>query len=103
MHLLAAFGAAFELGQHSLPGCDVIGLPMQPPKDAAELGHSTCVSVSQQPKGQRSLCVCASAGLDSLLHKDWRGRGFDRGIDQLIALIQSEKDVVSQTQVGSLC
>lgn len=103
MHLLAAFGAAFELGQHLSPGCDVIGLPMQPPKDAAELGHSTCVSVSQQPKGQRSLCVCVSAGLDSLLHKDWRGRGFDRGIDQLIALIQSEKDVVSQTQVGSLC
>uniref|UniRef100_A0A3B4H4M8 IQ motif containing B1 n=1 Tax=Pundamilia nyererei TaxID=303518 RepID=A0A3B4H4M8_9CICH len=93
--------SAFELGQHSSPGCDVIGLPMQPPKDAAELGHSTCVSVSQQPKGQRSLCICASAGLDSLLHKDWRGRGFDRGIDQLIALIQSEKDVVSQTQVGS--
>ncbi|XP_026013308.1 IQ calmodulin-binding motif-containing protein 1 [Astatotilapia calliptera] len=40
-------------------------------------------------------------GLDSLLHKDWRGRGFDRGIDQLIALIQSEKDVVSQTQGSS--
>uniref|UniRef100_A0A3Q4I3Z9 IQ calmodulin-binding motif-containing protein 1-like n=1 Tax=Neolamprologus brichardi TaxID=32507 RepID=A0A3Q4I3Z9_NEOBR len=88
--------SAFELGQHSSPGCDVIGLPMQPPKDAAELGHSTCVSVSQQPKGQRSLCVCASAGLDSLLHKDWRGRGFDRVIDQLIALIQSEKDGSSE-------
>ncbi|KAL3999832.1 RAT1-interacting protein [Sarotherodon galilaeus] len=40
-------------------------------------------------------------GLDSLLHKDWRGRGFDRGIDQLIALIQSEKDVVSQSQGSS--
>lgn len=40
-------------------------------------------------------------GLDSLLDKDWRGRGFDRGIDQLIALIQSEKDVVSQTQGSS--
>ncbi|CAI5638698.1 unnamed protein product [Oreochromis niloticus] len=40
-------------------------------------------------------------GLDSLLHKDWRGRGFDRGIDQLIALIQSEKNVVSQSQGSS--
>lgn len=32
---------AFELGQPSLPGCDVIGLRTQPPEDAAGvLGHS---------------------------------------------------------------
>ncbi|XP_074483353.1 IQ calmodulin-binding motif-containing protein 1 isoform X2 [Sebastes fasciatus] len=29
-------------------------------------------------------------GLDSLLDKDWRGRGFDQDVDQLIALIQSD-------------
>ncbi|TNN30125.1 IQ calmodulin-binding motif-containing protein 1 [Liparis tanakae] len=29
-------------------------------------------------------------GLDSLLDKDWRGRGFDPDVDQLIALIQSD-------------
>ncbi|XP_068587130.1 IQ calmodulin-binding motif-containing protein 1 [Cebidichthys violaceus] len=29
-------------------------------------------------------------GLDSLLDKDWRGRGFDQEVDQLIALIQSD-------------
>ncbi|KAI3366196.1 hypothetical protein L3Q82_010023, partial [Scortum barcoo] len=32
---------------------------------------------------------CVSAGLDSLLDKDWRGRGFDQEVDQLITLIQS--------------
>uniref|UniRef100_A0A8C8DKQ6 IQ calmodulin-binding motif-containing protein 1 n=1 Tax=Oryzias sinensis TaxID=183150 RepID=A0A8C8DKQ6_9TELE len=31
-------------------------------------------------------------GLDGLLLKDWKGRGFDQDIDQLIELIQSEKD-----------
>lgn len=34
LNFLAAFGAAFKLGQLPLPGCDVIGL-RQPPKDAA--------------------------------------------------------------------
>ncbi|XP_068458096.1 IQ calmodulin-binding motif-containing protein 1 isoform X2 [Clinocottus analis] len=29
-------------------------------------------------------------GLDSLLDKDWTGRGFDQDVDQLIALIQSD-------------
>ncbi|XP_030608730.1 IQ calmodulin-binding motif-containing protein 1 [Archocentrus centrarchus] len=40
-------------------------------------------------------------GLDSLLHKDWRGRGFDQAVDQVVTLIQSEKDAVSQSQVSS--
>uniref|UniRef100_A0A3B5R2H5 Uncharacterized protein n=1 Tax=Xiphophorus maculatus TaxID=8083 RepID=A0A3B5R2H5_XIPMA len=34
--------------------------------------------------GQRSFYV--SAGLDSLLEKDWRGRGFEQEVDQLIAM-----------------
>ncbi|XP_037829809.1 IQ calmodulin-binding motif-containing protein 1 isoform X2 [Kryptolebias marmoratus] len=38
-------------------------------------------------------------GLDSLLEKDWRGRGFDQDIDQLIAIIQSEQSESSQTEV----
>ncbi|XP_063734188.1 IQ calmodulin-binding motif-containing protein 1-like isoform X2 [Eleginops maclovinus] len=29
-------------------------------------------------------------GLDSLLDKDWRGRGFEQEVDQLIAIIQSD-------------
>uniref|UniRef100_A0A3Q3A651 IQ motif containing B1 n=1 Tax=Kryptolebias marmoratus TaxID=37003 RepID=A0A3Q3A651_KRYMA len=37
-------------------------------------------------------------GLDSLLEKDWRGRGFDQDIDQLIAIIQSEQSESSQTE-----
>uniref|UniRef100_A0A3Q2ZT93 IQ motif containing B1 n=1 Tax=Kryptolebias marmoratus TaxID=37003 RepID=A0A3Q2ZT93_KRYMA len=36
--------------------------------------------------------------LDSLLEKDWRGRGFDQDIDQLIAIIQSEQSESSQTE-----
>ncbi|XP_004066541.1 IQ calmodulin-binding motif-containing protein 1 isoform X1 [Oryzias latipes] len=39
-------------------------------------------------------------GLDSLLLKDWRGRGFDQDIDQLIEVIQSEKDA-RKSQVSS--
>uniref|UniRef100_A0A3P9K8G8 IQ motif containing B1 n=1 Tax=Oryzias latipes TaxID=8090 RepID=A0A3P9K8G8_ORYLA len=39
-------------------------------------------------------------GLDGLLLKDWRGRGFDQDIDQLIELIQSEKDA-RKSQVSS--
>ncbi|KAM9334335.1 IQ calmodulin-binding motif-containing protein 1 [Symphorus nematophorus] len=35
-------------------------------------------------------------GLDSLLDKDWRGRGIDQEVDQLIALIQSETRSRSQ-------
>uniref|UniRef100_A0A3B4ZH71 IQ motif containing B1 n=1 Tax=Stegastes partitus TaxID=144197 RepID=A0A3B4ZH71_9TELE len=34
--------------------------------------------------------VRLSAGLDSLLDKDWRGRGFDQDVDQLIALVSTE-------------
>lgn len=46
--------------------------------------------------GRRSQIIChvfLVAGLDSLLHKDWRGRGFDQDVDRLIEIIQSEKDV----------
>uniref|UniRef100_A0A3P9HKJ2 IQ motif containing B1 n=1 Tax=Oryzias latipes TaxID=8090 RepID=A0A3P9HKJ2_ORYLA len=39
-------------------------------------------------------------GLDGLLLKDWRGRGFDQDIDQLIELIQTEKDA-RKSQVSS--
>lgn len=38
------------------------------------------------------------AGLDSLLDKDWRGRGFDPEVDQLIALTQSQESTVSLLQ-----
>nr|XP_020447941.1 IQ calmodulin-binding motif-containing protein 1 isoform X1 [Monopterus albus]XP_020447943.1 IQ calmodulin-binding motif-containing protein 1 isoform X1 [Monopterus albus] len=39
-------------------------------------------------------------GLDSLLDKDWRGHGFDKDVDQLITLIQSDKGT-SHSQVGT--
>ncbi|XP_041822549.1 IQ calmodulin-binding motif-containing protein 1-like isoform X2 [Chelmon rostratus] len=42
-------------------------------------------------------------GLDSLLDKDWRGRGFDQDIDQLIALIQSDKGTRNHTQASAEC
>ncbi|XP_008302796.1 IQ calmodulin-binding motif-containing protein 1 [Stegastes partitus] len=41
-------------------------------------------------------------GLDSLLDKDWRGRGFDQDVDQLIALVQSGQGVLmSGSQVST--
>ncbi|KAF3688358.1 IQ calmodulin-binding motif-containing protein 1 [Channa argus] len=42
-------------------------------------------------------------GLDSLLDKDWRGRGFDKDVDQLIALIQSDRGMTSDSQVSTEC
>ncbi|XP_056287666.1 IQ calmodulin-binding motif-containing protein 1-like isoform X2 [Pseudoliparis swirei] len=45
-------------------------------------------------------------GLDSLLDKDWRGRGFDPDVDQLIALIQSDTrkfPQVSNERVRAAC
>uniref|UniRef100_A0A8C2WJD3 IQ motif containing B1 n=1 Tax=Cyclopterus lumpus TaxID=8103 RepID=A0A8C2WJD3_CYCLU len=54
---------------------------------------------------QRSL-TSVSAGLDSLLDKDWRGRGFDPEVDQLIALIQSDTrrfPQVSLSRVRAAC
>uniref|UniRef100_A0A3B4XL19 IQ motif containing B1 n=1 Tax=Seriola lalandi dorsalis TaxID=1841481 RepID=A0A3B4XL19_SERLL len=38
-------------------------------------------------------------GLDNLLDKDWRGQGFDQEVDQLIALIQSDRGTMSPSQV----
>ncbi|XP_028255541.1 IQ calmodulin-binding motif-containing protein 1 [Parambassis ranga] len=42
-------------------------------------------------------------GLDCLLDKDWRGRGFDQEVDQLIALVQSEPSEVSTERVQAAC
>ncbi|XP_027147628.1 IQ calmodulin-binding motif-containing protein 1-like [Larimichthys crocea] len=40
-------------------------------------------------------------GLDSLLDKDWRGRGFEQEVDQLIAFIRSDKSTRSQSQAST--
>ncbi|MED6269691.1 hypothetical protein CHARACLAT_002292 [Characodon lateralis] len=40
-------------------------------------------------------------GLDSLLEKDWTGRGFDQEVDQLISIIQRDKAVSSQSEVST--
>ncbi|XP_037552268.1 IQ calmodulin-binding motif-containing protein 1 [Nematolebias whitei] len=40
-------------------------------------------------------------GLDSLLEKDWKGRGFDQDVDQLVAIVQSKKSERSQTEVSA--
>ncbi|CAK6979256.1 IQ calmodulin-binding motif-containing protein 1-like isoform X1 [Scomber scombrus] len=42
-------------------------------------------------------------GLDSLLDKDWRGRGFDEDLDQLITLIQTVESTVSAERVRAAC
>ncbi|XP_060923304.1 IQ calmodulin-binding motif-containing protein 1 [Limanda limanda] len=40
-------------------------------------------------------------GLDDLLDKDWRGRGIDQDMDQLIELIQSDRGTTSPSQVSA--
>ncbi|XP_077440526.1 IQ calmodulin-binding motif-containing protein 1 [Vanacampus margaritifer] len=42
-------------------------------------------------------------GLDSLLNKDWRGRGFDQEVDQLIALTQSQESTASADLERAAC
>ncbi|KAM6894083.1 IQ calmodulin-binding motif-containing protein 1 [Xenentodon cancila] len=37
-------------------------------------------------------------GLDRLLDKDWRGRGFDHDVDRLIAYVRSEQDTRSRPE-----
>ncbi|XP_058474765.1 IQ calmodulin-binding motif-containing protein 1 isoform X2 [Solea solea] len=40
-------------------------------------------------------------GLDNLLDKDWRGRGFDQDVDQLIKLMKSHRGRISPSQESS--
>ncbi|XP_023185530.1 IQ calmodulin-binding motif-containing protein 1 [Xiphophorus maculatus] len=40
-------------------------------------------------------------GLDSLLEKDWRGRGFEQEVDQLIAVIRQEEAASHQSEESS--
>ncbi|KAM9767079.1 IQ calmodulin-binding motif-containing protein 1 [Menidia menidia] len=39
-------------------------------------------------------------GLDSLLRKDWRGRGFDQEVEKLIGLVQSGRSVPTPSEVS---
>ncbi|KAM4711279.1 IQ calmodulin-binding motif-containing protein 1 isoform 2-T4 [Anableps anableps] len=40
-------------------------------------------------------------GLDSLLEKDWRGRGFEQDVDQLISVVQRETAVSRQPEASA--
>lgn len=42
-------------------------------------------------------------GLDSLLNKDWRGRGFDQEVEQLIKIIQSNESMECTERVRAAC
>ncbi|XP_033471776.2 IQ calmodulin-binding motif-containing protein 1 [Epinephelus lanceolatus] len=46
--------------------------------------------MASQQEARLQPLLLSFRGLDSLLDKDWRGRGFDQDVDQLIALIQSD-------------
>ncbi|XP_042337493.1 IQ calmodulin-binding motif-containing protein 1-like, partial [Plectropomus leopardus] len=46
--------------------------------------------MANQQKARLRPLLLHFRGLDSLLDKDWRGRGFDQDLDQLIALIRSD-------------
>ncbi|XP_055082463.1 IQ calmodulin-binding motif-containing protein 1-like [Periophthalmus magnuspinnatus] len=45
----------------------------------------------------------AFRGLDSLLSKDWRGRGYDQEVDQLIKIIQSSESSDDIERVRAAC
>nr|XP_057921772.1 IQ calmodulin-binding motif-containing protein 1-like isoform X2 [Doryrhamphus excisus] len=47
--------------------------------------------------------LCKFKGLNSLLDKDWRGRGFDQEVHQLITLIQSCENTSSVECVRAAC
>ena len=52
----AAFEGVDELGQPSSPGCDVIGLQMRPPEDAADvLRHSLSLASKLDPDNKVKL------------------------------------------------
>lgn len=42
-----------------------------------------------------SYAISFIAGLDCLLDKDWRGRGFDQEVNQLIRFIQSNENTTN--------
>nr|XP_040025859.1 IQ calmodulin-binding motif-containing protein 1 [Gasterosteus aculeatus aculeatus]XP_040025860.1 IQ calmodulin-binding motif-containing protein 1 [Gasterosteus aculeatus aculeatus]XP_040025862.1 IQ calmodulin-binding motif-containing protein 1 [Gasterosteus aculeatus aculeatus]XP_040025863.1 IQ calmodulin-binding motif-containing protein 1 [Gasterosteus aculeatus aculeatus] len=46
--------------------------------------------MANQQEEQVQPLLLSFKGLDSLLDKDWKGRGFDQEVDQLIALIQAD-------------
>lgn len=48
------------------------------------------------------ICVCRDAGLADLAVKDWRGKGFDSVLDQLIDRLQSEP-LKRDTEVRGHC
>lgn len=41
--------------------------------------------------------------MDSLLNKDWRGRGFDQEVDQLIKILQSSESTEDTERVRAAC
>ncbi|XP_045906660.1 IQ calmodulin-binding motif-containing protein 1 [Micropterus dolomieu] len=78
---------------------DAIGL-LAVSSDSAVGGASVrliLVMAAQQERRVQPLLL-SFRGLDSLLDKDWRGRGFDQDVDQLIALIHSDRGRRSHSQ-----
>ncbi|XP_054629359.1 IQ calmodulin-binding motif-containing protein 1-like isoform X2 [Dunckerocampus dactyliophorus] len=61
------------------------------------------LQMSNQLPLQTSRLLLQFKGLDSLLDKDWRGRGFDQEVHQLITLIQSCANTSSVECVRAAC
>uniref|UniRef100_A0A8D2ZNN8 IQ calmodulin-binding motif-containing protein 1 n=1 Tax=Scophthalmus maximus TaxID=52904 RepID=A0A8D2ZNN8_SCOMX len=77
---------------------------VNPSSSASEVRGHTCQQCQLKPaagKCTERLEVTLSSGLDNLLDKDWRGRGFDQDVDQLITLIRSDRGMTSPSQVST--
>ncbi|XP_072305854.1 IQ calmodulin-binding motif-containing protein 1-like [Eucyclogobius newberryi] len=59
--------------------------------------------LAHQLKARLLPLLRAFRGLDSLLNKDWRGRGFDREVDQLIKITQSSQSSDDTERVRAAC
>uniref|UniRef100_A0A3B5MMD8 IQ motif containing B1 n=1 Tax=Xiphophorus couchianus TaxID=32473 RepID=A0A3B5MMD8_9TELE len=66
--------------------------------DAAVGGASIRLMLLMANQSDSRMSFDVSAGLDSLLEKDWRGRGFEQEVDQLIAVIRQEEAASHQSE-----
>ncbi|AWO95657.1 putative IQ calmodulin-binding motif-containing protein 1 [Scophthalmus maximus] len=81
---------------------EVVGL-LAISSDAAVSGASVrlILLMANQLEHRLQPLLLSFRGLDNLLDKDWRGRGFDQDVDQLITLIRSDRGMTSPSQVST--
>ncbi|XP_061760596.1 IQ calmodulin-binding motif-containing protein 1-like isoform X2 [Nerophis ophidion] len=71
--------------------------------DAAVGGASIRLILHMSNQLQLQTLLLSFKGLDSLLEKDWRGRGFDQEVSQLIALLRPCENTSPEECVRAAC